>query len=131
MARILMYKDELILRRPVLGHYDEDYNWVDGTYLDCDFLGCVEPVKGGTKRSIPFNGAMVSDYETIVTTQEMRTLDDATGESADRVIYRGDLYEVAAVEIYLGLGQSWNYQAKIVRVQKGLEGGFKDGYSGV
>lgn len=89
----------LVRRRVAPGSRNSEGRWVDGVSTDTAFGGNVDPITGWALAALPESER--SGYQIYVLTEEI-DLRPATrgGEAADKIVWKGEVYEVISVMVY-------------------------------
>jgi hypothetical protein len=115
MITPLLGLEPATLVRNAAGDRDSDGAWVDGAATSTPITGSFQPFPSARLQTLPEGERQQGQLE-LYTRAELRTADQHTGTSADRVVYNGATYEVREVHRWPALLA--HYQARLMRVQE-------------
>lgn len=98
------------------GTYDAHGKYVPGAIVSTTITGNFQPFPGARLQSLQEGERQQGQLE-IYTSFDLRTADQYTGASADRIVYKGITYEVREVDPWDDL--LVHHRARLMRVQEG------------
>lgn len=93
----MSFRKPYILTREIPGYYLEG-EWVPGIASSVPIRASIQPVTGEDQITVP-EGRRLVDFIKVYTSTKVFTAAEATGQTSDKIVWQGDIYEAVQVDV--------------------------------